>query len=81
MIQRMKTRIAIGVLCVVCFFLGAAVMNTQRVRATGGRVYVERVKVGKWNDLQGDQILGFACGPMPSSNGTSSGADCFVASK
>jgi hypothetical protein len=41
------------------------------------KVYVQSVKNKNWTDIQGTQIVGFACGPIARGNDT----ECFVASR
>lgn len=41
------------------------------------RVYVQRARDKQWTDLQGTEIVGFACGPESRGNAT----DCYIATR
>lgn len=56
--------------------LGLMVVGSHAQAPAQLRVYVEKVKPGKWADLQGRTVVGFSCTTTSVTN-----ADCFVAMK
>jgi len=69
------------VLALLIMLLDAFWFHPRAVRAQGTlKVYVQQVKQKQWTDIQGKEIVGFACGVagMPISGTTS---ECFVASR
>ena len=53
-------------------------LHPRTVQAQGSlKVYVQQVKDKRWTDIQGTEIVGFACGPEARANSTV----CYVASR
>ena len=65
-------------LAVLLILLDALWLHPRVVRGqTTLKVYVQQVKDKHWTDIQGTEIVGFACGPL----GNGAVTECFVASR
>jgi hypothetical protein len=74
-------RIQLLLLIVLIALVSADLLLPQRAKAQGQlKVYMQEVKAKQWTDLQGSEVVGFACSPHIY-NGTAPNANCYVVSR